>query len=77
MKDNSVFNAEALQARLEELESLERFPIELDVLDYFGLKDEDITERTPIVTDFGHIVNIVAMYVEKLNNKRDEGMPDR
>jgi hypothetical protein len=43
----------------------ERCPIELFVIEYFGLsEDVDFNDRTPKLI-YADIVNIVAMYVEK------------
>lgn len=40
--------------------------LEQAVIDYFDLDPIEVTEDTKIQTDFGHIVNILAMYREGL-----------
>lgn len=40
-------------------------PVEKFVLEYFGLQDKETDQNTPIVTDYGQLVNLVAMWEER------------
>jgi hypothetical protein len=40
--------------------------LEQNVIDYFGLDPDTVTENTKINTDFGHIVNILAMFRDRI-----------
>jgi hypothetical protein len=51
------------------LNKMQQCEFESTVIEYFGLQEIDATEDTKIITDFGQLVNLLAIYQEKVKSK--------